>query len=262
MSDANKLPLTKKINEGASLYLKERGFKPIETEVFIQKGWVADIAGVCVPTRTEAIKMKLLKSKPQSKYDKIILENGRCQYKLNKERSEKRDLWEAQYQKIESPLTAIIEVKISRGDWKKDKKWSLNPPANINYLAIPNGLLKKEEFPKGWWVLECNDDGKVRKCSQIGNVFNISEENKMWLIYNIAHRRANRTDYQYWRELNKQIRDNQNKRENLRRMSKVIKAILDIVEGKTIEESFLWNGIKCKLSKSDMDRLKKITNAF
>ena len=57
--DLNKTPLTHRITALAAAFLDAHGFKPVETEVPVASGWVADVASFVYPTMTEAKKLRL-----------------------------------------------------------------------------------------------------------------------------------------------------------------------------------------------------------
>ena len=138
--DRNKTDLTHKITALAMIYLENRGFKPIETEVSIPGFGIADIGSFVYPTPTEAAKLRLANLKrfglEQQNYDEIMFRYGPL-------------------------LTAVIEVKVSRSDYKKDigRKFNSSWPANLCYLAFPKGLIKSEELPLGWLGLEMDSQG-------------------------------------------------------------------------------------------------------
>jgi hypothetical protein len=69
MIDRNKTEITHNITRLAALWLDNHGFKPVETEVGVDQGWIADIAGVGCLTQTEYIGLKLLKRPPRWHYD-------------------------------------------------------------------------------------------------------------------------------------------------------------------------------------------------
>lgn len=61
----------------------------------------------------------------------------------------------------------LIECKISRSDFLLDKRkrFRQNPAfgmGRIRYYCCPTGLIKKEELPEGWGLLEVNSDYKVK----------------------------------------------------------------------------------------------------
>ena len=140
--DENKTPLTHRITALAAAYLDNAGFKPVETEVSVYHSWIADLASFIYPTRTEVKKLKLIE-KPWGKdfdhnYEELHYTYG-C------------------------PFTAIVEVKISMSDFKRDLDYKFSGhiwPAHICYPAYPKGLLEPEQIPAGWIGIECSKEGK------------------------------------------------------------------------------------------------------
>lgn len=103
--DRNKSELTHKLTAAAAFWLDEAGFKPVETEVPVCPGWVADLSGVIRPTKTEATRLKLIP--PRGPYSRPNAWREWC------------DAFAA----IPSLLTAVVEVKTSRSDFIGDHKW-------------------------------------------------------------------------------------------------------------------------------------------
>ena len=139
--DRNKTDLTHNVTALAAAYLTARGFHPVETEVPVKKGWVADLASFCYPLEHETKKLKLIGGKsivPEiESYEKFIFRYGHL-------------------------LTAIVEVKTSRSDFTSDWKFKTKIyPANLCYIAYPKGLINKEELPAGWLGLEINLEGNT-----------------------------------------------------------------------------------------------------
>ena len=65
----------------------------------------------------------------------------------------------------------LIECKTSRSDFQRDAKKStrIHPDlgmGNERFYLTPAGLLKKEELPAGWGLLEVTPEGKVRMKQQ------------------------------------------------------------------------------------------------
>lgn len=79
-----------------------------------------------------------------------------------------------------SGSSTIIEVKISRSDFLKDKKKSFRyipqlGMGNYRFYACPDGLIKESEIPENWGLIYIN---KKKKCEiikeperQISNTF-------------------------------------------------------------------------------------------
>jgi hypothetical protein len=165
--------------------------------------------------------------------------------------------------KIPELLTVLLEIKISRSDFSQDHKWDKPSPTNLKYLAIPSGMLKKEEYPHGWFVLECNKNGGVRKCVQVGDLSHIEAEKQMWTLYSIAQRRHYRTEYAWHRDLQKQAREYDAERKSITRMANAVRAVLSIAKGvRNTEDSLRWHGIKHKLPTYLMEELNQIEGAL
>jgi hypothetical protein len=135
--DKNKTDLTHRVTAIAAAYLASRGFKPIETEVSVHDGWIADLASFAYPTMTEKKNLKLIGGRkvvePEYNEEKFLFRYGRI-------------------------FTAIVEVKTSKGDYIKDKKFDSRIfPASLCYLAYPKGLIEKP--PVGWFGLETDSEG-------------------------------------------------------------------------------------------------------
>lgn len=143
--DRNKTNLTHRITALSMIYLKHRGFSPIETEVSVENGWIADIASFCTPNMTETSRLRL---RSISRFGLKELDSGEIRFCYG------------------PLLTAIVEVKISRNDFLKDKerKFSGTFPAHLCYLAYPKDMLDENEIPRGWMVLEMTKNGaQIRK---------------------------------------------------------------------------------------------------
>lgn len=149
IDDRNKSDLTKQVTAAALMYLDERGCKPIETEVGVASGWVADIAAVLDPTITELVALKLLKRQPRY---------GCPGYKE----------WDTQVRQVHRFMTALVEVKVSRSDFSGDQKWTLPLPTNLAYLAFPKGLITESEYPAGWGLLEYSIETDCVRCRRRG----------------------------------------------------------------------------------------------
>lgn len=60
--------------------------------------------------------------------------------------------------------SAVIECKVSRSDFLKDKKKSHRSKGmgNWRFYACPTGMIKKEELPEKWGLIYVNEKGKAR----------------------------------------------------------------------------------------------------
>jgi hypothetical protein len=227
--DRNKTELTHHVTTAAYNWLDERGFKPIETEVYIQDGWIADLAGIVSPTLTELQNLKLLKRRPKW---------NQAGYK---------EWWPAAkaLQESTGTLTAIVEVKTSPADFRNDTKWGKSIPAQLAYLAIPQEMQIDRE-PEGWGLLLYSDVSKTVRCVKVPRVNNIPLEQKFNIVLEIAIRRDHHTRYERHRDLVKQMRNDENERISRTRVTTAWRAMLAIVRGEheSVERTFEHYGVK------------------
>lgn len=179
MLDTNKTPLTHRVTAVAAACLDGLGCKPVETEVPVLDGWVADVAGIWQPTVTEARRIHM----------SVPMQN-RLGTKANAEY--------ALHACGGGPLAVVAEVKTSRSDFLCDPKWQRPPPANFCFLAFPRGALNPEsELPKGWFGIESSKDGtqvlKIHRCH--GYVHPMHPGLLLDFVAAVAVRRDHRTRY-------------------------------------------------------------------
>ena len=63
--------------------------------------------------------------------------------------------------------TILIEAKISRSDFLSDKKkifrqYPDQGMGNYRYYLVPLGMIKENELPTGWSLLECSKSGRIK----------------------------------------------------------------------------------------------------
>lgn len=91
---------------------------------------------------------------------------------------------------FDSRTSTVIECKVSRSDFLKDK----NKPFRINanqgmgdyrFYCAPKGLIKQEELPRGWGLIEILPSGKMRKAVDSWEVLkkNIDAEHHLLFYY-------------------------------------------------------------------------------
>jgi hypothetical protein len=122
------------------------GFKPIETEIPVEPGWIADIGSFVYPTYTESKRMKIIPS-----------------VEFEAEKTLWKD-YEWLMSRHDGILTAIVEVKVSRADFNLDQIRKFNSqrplPANLCYIAYPSGIIEDAEIPDGWIGIKCTSEGE------------------------------------------------------------------------------------------------------
>lgn len=226
----NKTELTKNVTAATISWMDLHGFKPLETEVYCERGWVADIAGAIAPTETELQELKLIRRKPAWKSQEQV------------------DAWYAEAKAFPPMFTAIIEVKTSRADFLGDKKWKIVPPADLAYIAAPTKLISKDELPEGWGLLEYNESRDCMVTRHVPDIQRTTDEQQKILIYNVALRRDSLTRYQHLRSIQKRYREEDNHHKSLLRMKTALRVAHAIVFGEheSIEAALDYCGMKDK----------------
>lgn len=172
--DKNKTPLTHRVTAMAVAYLDGLGCKPVETEVPVAPGWVADVASYWYPTLTEAKRMQ-----------------------LNKRVANVGELFDWPRVFGYGPFSVLVEVKTTKQDFARDRKWSCPPPAHFCFVAYPRGMIDEGELPQGWHGLETSADGtQLKKVSPAHcNVHPQHPGILLDFIANVGIRRDHRTRY-------------------------------------------------------------------
>ena len=243
-ADANKTRRTQMVTDAAARWLAERGFKPVETEVAVSSGWVADVASFCYPTRTEAQALKLLSRRPKS-------DSSQLEY----------NEWNRRFKLLPSPLTALVEVKTSISDFRGDRKWNMMPPTHLRYVAAPLGMLDADNLPAGWGLLSVDSAGRVHH-NYHPQIHSITVNQTLNVVAQVAIRRDHFTSKSRFREMRKQHNERCNTRQNLIRVSRAVEMVCDIITGKRSAEEALeyYLSSRQKLPGYLLERLKELTN--
>jgi len=199
--DRNKSELTHTATATAAAWLDGLGCKPVETEVPVGKGWVADLATFWCPTMTEAKRSKLLRHIVP---DLLAQDSMEALHKLRRFYAPR--------------LTVVVEVKTSRADFLADRgrkyctgdKWvdrpQLESPAHFCVLAAPASVLDKDRL-RHWGHLRLSEDcTRVVRWEgpwSINSLHNYQIED---LIAAVAIRRDNVTRYASMRRWQKAYR--------------------------------------------------------
>lgn len=231
MADLNKSEITLRITQAAATWLKGLGAKPVEAEVQIAVGWVADLAGVWRPTATEAIKAKFIEPKPRMPdwHNRDDFDYAGWRIGLDK--------WDDQFAKFPIPILIGHEVKISQADFRKDRqrkfatKGHRTGPVHMRCLSVLRGSVKAEEYPAGWWVLEHGPSGRLMKIAQRGRLVKVEKTKQILVLTSIGEKIWNREGNKFWRDINRSHRDGQNKRISLDRVNRVVDAVLAVARG-------------------------------
>jgi hypothetical protein len=246
VDDLNKSPLTNEVTSAVALWLDAMGFKPVETEVGMpwvvenEKGWIADLAGVIVPTQTELINLKLLRKSPQYYLPPSPILNDNDEWIPNPAYEE----WRKERDAKQRLMTCLVEVKTSRADFLGDRKWNLSLPTDMAYLAAPKGLVAPPEWPTGWGVLEFHD-GAVRQKRQPSLGITTTEQQRD-VILSIAVRRDHHTRYARHREFMREDREHRKTETINAHLHRITSAVFDILEGKRggVKECLEYRSVK------------------
>jgi len=237
MNDRNKSPITHEVTDAVASWLDAHGFKPVETEVPLVAGWVADLAGVICPTQTELIALKLIQ-RPPSWNEMHSLKTKRRTWDPDAYKA-----WQGTLDALRRTMTCLVEVKTSRADYCGDRKWTLTPPTDLAFVAFPRGLVKPEEWPTGWGILEFHD-GAIKQLRAPTPYF--SEDSlQRDVILSIAIRRDHHTRYARFREVQKDTRLVAASETSLARMRDVVRTVLSVARGErsNLEECLMFSRI-------------------
>jgi hypothetical protein len=233
MADRNKTELTLRVTEAAALWLSGLGCKCVESEVPVAEKWVADLASIWSPTRTEAERHKLIQRAPSWRRN--------CDRDVFRAQCEER---QAAFTALPGRMTVVVEVKTSVGDFRGDDKWLRPSPADIRILAMPSKMIPKQQWPKDWWVILHHDKGGHVAIAQRAPLASVDDSQRLRVAASIAERRHNRTAYAYWRDMRASHTNDENNRVNRIRIEKAIELVAKLVAGEidTLEGQYVGQG--------------------
>lgn len=214
MRSAMSTGLTKRIEAAAQLWLATRGFKPVEREISVGPSWRADVAGVCSPTRTDAERLRLI---PRRRRRGAVEQD----YLRREER----------YSDLPPIITAIVEVKTSRGDFAKDRKWRAASPVHMRILSVPSGLIRDELLPLDWWILEHSRTGTVRRLRRPGQLVKAPAGNLVNILHELAQKAHDRTTHIWWRDVQARQRAHLAQRRTASTVIQACKILQRVAEG-------------------------------
>ena len=218
--DRNKTGLTHAVTQAITVWLNKRGFKPIETEVPVADGWVADLASAIIPTRTELQELKFVPRCPG--YQELEL----------------RAEWRTKTDSLRRLMTVLVEIKTSRGDFKNDTKWQREVPSDLAYLAVPAGMITPSEWPEGYGILEYYEARGVVLCQRVPIIRQVAPEVQRDILYEIAMRRDHDTRYERIRKINKEIRIQRNGDVSRTRINDAVRLVLAVAKGELYRKEF------------------------
>lgn len=94
---------------------------------------------------------------------------------------------------FDSRTSTVIECKVSRSDFLKDKNKPFRVNANqgmgdYRFYCAPKGLIKQEELPRGWGLIEVLPSGKMRKTVDSWMVHKKNLDAEHYLLFYYARR--------------------------------------------------------------------------
>lgn len=228
LDDLNKTTLTKDVTSAVVDYLDIRGCKPIETEVQVQPGWIADVATVIIPTQTELIDLKLLKRAPRWNHPD-------------------RQEWREAADKMTRLMTVAVEVKTSLSDFRRERKWALIPPVDLAYVAIPAALnVSHDKVPATWGILLHGPDPHSLRCVRPPVPQQVNVTQQLNVVLQVAIRRDHDTRHKRLRELRRSELERRNADKSITRTMTACRAMLAIAKGEheSTERALEYYGIK------------------
>ena len=235
--------LTKRITAGAKLWMLGAGFKPVEDEVYVTDGWIADLAGIITPTPSEF--------KRNLKLHKLIGIND-CS-----------DPFSSFQQKYNMQMTALVEVKATKADYMKDadRKFGIRDgrdyshwqrmPAHLCYIAYPDGMVNENELPGGWGKLKFSRNGnKLLKSYSPATIYPQNPVDIIDVVSNIGVRCYNKWTYRELRDTIKRYNSEEKQRNNIYKTNSFLDAVLTILESnkRSLSEELKYRGIKLNKS--------------
>lgn len=207
--DRNKSTLTHVATAAVAAWLDGIGCKPVETEVPVAEGWIADLATFWSPTMTEAKRSKLLKAMVAGEV------NDRAMQTL-----------QHLFRDVGGRLTIAVEVKVSRGDFladagrkygtwgKTERRATQQPPAHFCILACPAGVMLDGENLHRWGrIMLSADCARVTKFDGGWRANPLHPGQIEDLIAAVAIRRDHHTRYESMRRFAKAYRLRHRERE-------------------------------------------------
>jgi hypothetical protein len=237
--------LTTRITAGAKIWMLGCGFKPVIEEVPVSNGWVADLAGIIQPTRTEL------------KRNLRLLDIIDANYNDDKEF--------IFFNKYAIPMTAIVEVKVTKADFKKDipRKYDMydyNPPAHLGYLAFPKGMIDEKDIPYYWGHLIFGKNGnKLLKHRPPLRINPQNPGDTIDIIAAIAERTHNKWHFREFKEMLKNYNKKQSQSNYRLKASSAINVIRNMLKEenkKTLSELFEYDCIS--LTQNQKEECEKI----
>jgi hypothetical protein len=230
IADRNKTALTHAVTNACCAWLCAHGFKPVELEVPTASRWIADLGAMILPTQTELIRLKLLRSAP----------------KWHLDTTEAYSSWRHTRDGLLRYMCCIVEVKTTRSDFQKDHKWKKSIPTDLAYLAIPKGLLTEAEWPADWGILEWSESHGLR-CRRVPTLNYQTATAQRDFVCALAMRQFNHVNFEAERDRAKQERLHRACELPVARTFDALRAVLTIAKGQYYRQLSAEDSVQCIL---------------
>lgn len=201
ISATGKTALTKRMEVGMIMYLKNMGFFIIETEVSIHRKWKADIVAIANPSKTVIERLSLPKRKD-----------------------------------LPLPITAAIEIKRTAEEvWSDDNKFCRTKfYTDISMIVLPHKEINRIQTYPDWYLVGINENGMYPRMKRKGSLKRVTPAERCWFLYRFLVRRNNRTELKFFREQQKKWGMRESHRNTTMRLSNAISIVAEIVDKKPI----------------------------
>lgn len=160
---------------------------------------------------------------------------------------------------IPSPLTATVEVKTSVSDFRGDRKWTATDwPTNLCFVAMPEGMIPQEKWPKGWGVILFSKEGTTVRRSIPSEIRTVSHEQQLNVVLSLAVARDHVTRHARLREFQKKIRIADGERKTVGRVCDAISLVTAVMKGEPVERALAARNIRAKLPQFLLDELRAL----
>lgn len=95
---------------------------------------------------------------------------------------------------LSGPRSLLIEVKVSKGDFKRDIKKNFRKSGKgiglTRYYLCPTGLINENELPENWGLLYCDENKKIEIVKMSGYFFERDFSQELLIMQSVIRRLA------------------------------------------------------------------------
>ncbi len=118
--------------------------------------------------------------------------------------------------------------------------------------------MARESWPQGWGIMLTTANGLHLRKVHPPQINPMTPEAQMWTVLRIANRMHNRVCYGWMSEAAKRQRIEEAQYATRERFRDIVKVVLDVTKGKSIEEAMTYWGIRAKLSEDVLRDLEAL----